>query len=185
MIREIRRFFGRYDLMRKLRQVTREKRIHNFTTAYTAGIVFNCRHEEEFSAVKEFRTFLEGESIRTDVVAYVSGKEVPDYYLLRSGYNFYCQKDLTWYYRPDTPFTDDFARKNYDILFDLSLRSYFPIDYIVKLSPAAYKVGRFRETNQYDLMIDIKEDNSVPFLIEQIKHYLSLMHTRTGVVHSN
>jgi len=184
-IRDIRKFFGRYDLKRKSHLIRRNKRIHNFTTAGSAGIIFNCRQEEEFLAVKEFKQFLESESIRTDVIGYVSDKLVPDHYLLRTGFNFFCQKDLTWYYRPDTPFTDDFIKKNYDILFDLSLRDFFPLNYIVRLSPAAYKIGRLCESCQYDLMIDVKEEKSVRYLIDQIKHYLSILHTRSGVVHSN
>ena len=179
MIRDIRRFFGAFDLKRKSKQVNRNKRIHNFTTAGTAGIIFNCCNEEEFNAVKEFREFLESESIKTDVIGYVSAKEIPDHYLLRTGYNFFCQKDLTWYYKPDIPFAEEFMRKEFDILFDLSLKEFFPLNYILKISPAAYKIGPFRELEPYDLMIDIKEERTVSFLISQIRHYLSILHTRS------
>jgi hypothetical protein len=184
-IRNIRRYFGRYDLRRKLKNVSRNKRIHNFTTAGTAGIIFNCRSEEDFAVVKEFKQFLESESIRADVIGYVSEKSVPDHYLLRSGFNFFCQKDLTWYFRPDKAFVNDFLGKDFDILFDLSLRSLFPVNYIVSLSPSAYKVGPYSETDHYDLMIDVRNDMRVAFLIEQIKHYLSILHTRPDPVHSN
>ncbi|MCK4745758.1 MAG: hypothetical protein KAT15_01930, partial [Bacteroidales bacterium] len=61
MIRNIRKYFGNYDLRRKSRKIDRNKRIHNFTTAGTAGLIFNCRNEEEFKAVKEFKQFLESE----------------------------------------------------------------------------------------------------------------------------
>ena len=178
MIRNTRSFFGAYDLKRKSKRVKRNERIHNFTTAGTAGIIFNCCNEEEFRAVKDFKEFLESESIKTDVIGYVSEKSVPDHYLMRTGYNFFCQKDLTWYYKPNMPFTDDFIRKEYDILFDLSLKEFFPVNYIVKLSPSAYKIGHYRETDQYDLMIDIKKEKTLSFLISQIRHYLSILHTR-------
>ena len=179
MIRDIRRFFGAYELKKKSKHVKRNKRINNFTTAGSAGIIFNCRNEEEFTAVKEFREFLESESIKADVIGYISDKVVPDHYLLRTGYNFFCQKDLTWYYKPNMPFIDDFIRMEYDILFDLSLKEFFPVNFIVKLSPSAYKVGRYQDTEKYDLMIDIKEEESVSYLIKQIKHYLSILHTRS------
>ena len=180
MIRNIRRFFGRYDLNRKTKHVSRNKRIHNFTTASTAGLVFNCCSDEEFRAVKDFKDFLESESIKTDIIGYVSDKQVPDPYLLRTGFHFFCQKDLTWHFKPNKSFVEDFIRKDFDILFDLSLRDLFPVNYIVSLSPASYKIGRFRETNQFDLMIDIKDEKSVSFLIGQIKHYLSILHTRSA-----
>ena len=180
MIRNIRKCFGACDLRRKSRRIIRNKRIYNFTTAQTAGIIFTCRNEEEFRAVKEFKQFLESEAITTDVIGYVKDKQVPDHYLLRTGFNFFCRKDLTWYFKPNKPFVDDFIRKKYDLLFDLNLKDLFPVEYIVKLSPSAYKIGRFRKTNHYDLMIDIKEEKTVPFLIDHIKHYLSIIHTRTG-----
>jgi len=179
MIRNIRRFFGAYDLKRKSKHVKRIKRINNFTTAGSAGIIFNCRNEDEFKAVKEFREFLESESINTDVIGYVSDKVVPDHYLLRKGYNFFCQKDLTWYFKPNLPFIEEFIRKEYDILFDLSLKEYFPVNYILRISPSAYKIGRYQENEKYDLMIDIKEEETIPYLISQIKHYLSILHTRS------
>lgn len=185
MIRNIRKYFGAYDLRRKSRHSKRKNRIHNFTTAQKAGIIFTCRNEEEFIAVKDFKSFLESEAIKTDVIGYVSDKTIPDHYLLRTGFNFFCQKDLTWYFKPDKPFADNFMKQDFDILFDLSLRNLFPIEYIVNLSPAAYKIGRFRDTDQYDLMIDIEKEKSVPFLIDQIKHYLSILHTKEGAVHSN
>ena len=178
LFRKIRRYLGYCNLRKKSRQIIRNKRIHNFTTATTAGLIFNCQTEEEFRAVQDFKQFLESESVHTDVIGYVSDKQVPDHYLLRTGFNFFCQKDLNWYFKPNKPFVDDFMAKNYDILFDLSLRSFFPVNYIVKLSPSAYKIGRFRETNQFDLMIDIKNEETVPYLIDQIKHYLSILHTK-------
>ena len=178
IIRNIRKSFGAYDLRRKSRLIIRNKRIHNFTTARTAGIIFICRSEEEFTAVKEFKQFLENESITTDVIGYVNDKQVPDHYLLRTGFNFFCQKDTTWYYKPNKAFVEDFSKKTYDILFDLSLQTLFPVEYILKISPSVYKVGRYRKANQYDLMIDIKDDKTVPFLIGQIKHYLAIIKTR-------
>ncbi|HEC42746.1 MAG TPA: hypothetical protein ENI20_07970 [Bacteroides sp.] len=179
LFHNIRRYFGHSNIDRKVKNLSRNKRIHNFTTAGTAGLIFNCHNEDEFKVVNEFRQFLESESIITDVIGYVSEKQVPDHYLLRKGYNFFCQKDLTWYYIPNVAFTNEFIKKNYDILFDLSLRELLPLNYIVSLSPAAYKIGRYREVNQYDLMIDIKDNKSVSYLIDQIKHYLSILHTKS------
>lgn len=174
----IRKYFGAWDLRRKTRHQDRKKLIHNFTTAKTAGVIFTCRNEEEFTAVKGFKNFLESESIQTDVIGYVSDKSIPDHFLLRTGFNFFCQRDLTWYYRPDKQFVSDFIKKKYDILFDLSLREYFPIEYIVKLSPSSYKIGRFMDSDRYDLMIDIHNEQSVSYLIDQIRHYISILHTR-------
>lgn len=178
LIRDIQRLVGTFELRRKLRQVDRHKCIHNFTTARSAGILFACRNEEEFELVKEFKQFLESEAIDTSVLGYVDDQEVPDHYLLRKGFHFFCQKDLKWSKVPAALFVGDFARRPFDILFDLGLEDHFPLNYILKLSPASYKIGRLVTHTEYDLMIDIEKETSIAYLIEQIRHYLSIIHTR-------
>jgi hypothetical protein len=179
LIRDIERLAGTFELYRKSRKVQRHKRIHNFTTARTAGLIFVCQNEAEFEAVKEFKQFLESEAIDTSVLGYVNDQEVPDQYLLRTGFQFFCQKNLKWSKVPGVLFVDDFIRKPFDLLFDLSLEDHFPLRYILKLSPASYKVGRLVSHKEYDLMIDIAQEGSIAFLIEQIMHYLSIIHTKT------
>ncbi len=178
LITDIQRVVGIFELRRKLRQVNRHKCIHNFTTARSAGILFSCRNEGEFELVKEFKQFLESEAIETSVLGFVDDKEIPDHYLLRTGFQFFCQKDLKWSKVPGALFIRDFARKPFDILFDFSLEDHFSLNYILKISPASYKIGRLLPHSEYDLMIDIEKENSIVYLIEQIRHYLSIIHTK-------
>jgi hypothetical protein len=177
LIKDIQRLTGNFELGRKLRQVKRNKRIHNFTTARSAGILFSCHSEEEFDAVKDFKQFLESEAIDTAVMGFVNDQEIPDHYLLRKGFQFFCLKDLKWSKVPGVPFVKDFSQKPFDILFDLSLEDHFPVNFVLKLSPASYKIGRLVKHKEYDLMIDIEKGNSIIYLIEQIRHYLSIIHT--------
>jgi len=114
-----------------------------------------------------------------EVLGYVNDKQVPDHYLLRTGFNFFCMKDLNWFQRPVRPFALDFSNRNFDILFDLTLEEKFPLKYLSGLSPAAYKIGIFKETGDHDLMIELQEEKTVPYLVEQVKHYLSLIHSKS------
>lgn len=180
MISNIRSSVGRNDLRRKSRHLNRQKAVYNFTTAETAGILFTCNNEEDFNAVKDFKQFLENNNIRTEVLGYVHEKQVPDHYLLRTGYNFFCLKDLNWFQRPNMPFALDFSTKKFDILFDLSIEEYFPLKYLSGLSPAAYKIGICRESYDYDLMISLKENQTLDYLVDQVRHYLSLIHSKNS-----
>jgi len=180
MIQNIRNSYGSFDLRKKARNLNRQKAIYNFATARSAGILFTCKNEEDFNAIRDFKQFLENHNIRLEVLGYVHEKQVPDHYLLRQGFNFFCMKDLNWFLRPTRQFVLDFSSKRFDILFDLSIEEYFPLKYVSGLSPAAYKIGIYRETDDYELMIGLKEQKTVPYFINQVKHYLSLIHSKNN-----
>ena len=174
----IRKYFGNYALRKNTRFVERKKILKNFETARSAGLIFTCKNNEEFQAIKEFKNFLEERKIDTAVLGYVNDKTIPDYFLFISGFNFFSLKDLNWYYKPVNTYVSDFINKEFDILFDLSLEFFFPVHYVVTLSPAHLKVGIFARNNGYDLMIDIGQKQEIPYLIDQIKHYLSIIKSK-------
>jgi hypothetical protein len=54
---------------------------------------------------------------------------------------------------------EKFIKEPYDLLLNLSLNDYFPILYIVTLSSAAFKAGRFTPSDEsLDFMIDIEQE---------------------------
>jgi hypothetical protein len=179
-LEKFRKNIGHYFLNRKAHSVTRHRKIHNFSTARKAGIIFSCQSEEDFQAVKDFKKYLEEKNIDTSVLGYINDKKIPDHFLLRAGFNFFCLKNLDWYYRPANRNIDDFILNNFNILFDFSVNDHFPVQYISLLSPAEYKVGRLTGTDQYDLMIDIKKNRHLPFFIEQVKHYMNLIEIKNS-----
>ena len=172
---KIRRSIGLFLLDRKARSIVRSRKIHNFTTARKAGIIFSCQNEEDFLAVKDFKKYLEEQNINTTVLGFINEKKIPDHFLLRTGFNFFCLKNLDLYYRPANQYIHDFLLDNFNILFDFSLKDYFPVRYISVLSPAEYKIGRLTSREDFDMMIDVKQNKHLDFFIEQVKHYLNQM----------
>ena len=54
---------------------------------------------------------------------------------------------------------DAFIKEPFDLLINLSLEDYYPIRYIIALSPALFKVGKFDANEIYlDFMIDIEKE---------------------------
>jgi len=177
-LEKLRKYIGLYSLNIKAHSVKRHRKIHNFSTAQKAGIIFSCQSEEDFQAVKDFKKYLEEKSIKTSVLGFINDKKIPDHLLLRTGFNFFCLKNLDWYFRPANKFIHDFILDDINILFDFSLNDYFPVHYVSLLSPAEYKIGRLTQTDDYDLMIDVKQNKHLAFFIEQVKHYLNLIECR-------
>ncbi len=174
-LQNIRGYIGERTLRRKSRMIHRNKHIHNFSSAKSAGIIFQCRNEEDFKYVKEFTNYLKDYNIQVSILGFIKDKQIPDHYLLRTGFNFFCYKNLSWSYKPESQFIKDFINKSFDILFDFSLEHLFPIHYIVSLVKAEYKIGRLSSHGDYDLMIDINKNRETGFFIEQVKVYLNMI----------
>ncbi len=154
--------------------------MHNFNTAHKAGILFLCQNEEDFQAVKEFKKYLEEKNITTSVLGYINEDKIPDHFLLRTGISFFCLGNLDWYFRPANQYIKDFIDDNFNILFDFSLKDQFPVHWVSSLSSAEYKIGRLTAREDFDLMIDVKQNKHLDYFVNQVKHYLNLIELRNS-----
>lgn len=166
---------GNFNLKRRLKQLNRKVKTHNFNTAKTAGILFNSPDENSFEAIKDFLSYLSQNDMKVIALGYIPSKKIPENFLMRKGFNFYCKTDLNWYYKPKNEIIEQFINQEFDILFDLSIKDYFTVNYIGSLSNAAFKVGKHSNNAYHDFSIDIKANNTVEYLIEQLKHYLTIL----------
>ena len=153
---------GHYILERNINRASRSVEVCNFDTAQTAGVVFNATHLINFEMVKKFVDFLQYKEIKVHTMGFVNSKKLIDHYLFRKGYDFFTKKHLNWYMRPTRNTVDDFIAQPFDILFNLSLESYYPIQYIVGMSKAKFKVGVFSQEDKFlDFMIDISRERKI------------------------
>ena len=166
---------GHFNLKKRLKSLNRKVKIHNFNTAKTAGIIFNSPDEKSFEDIKHFLSFLSNNELKVIALGYIPSNKIPENYLMRKGINFYCKSDLNWYYKPKNELVDQFINQEFDILFDLSIKNYFTVNYVGSLSKAAFKIGKQSENAYHDLLIDIKANDTIEYLIEQIKHYLNII----------
>ncbi len=179
LFKDIRQKTGSYLLKRKIRKLSRKKQFINMVDAQTVGIVFKLSDDAVFRAVNDYLKELTAEGKQVFVIGYIDAREIPDTWLLRKGYNFFCMKDLNLYFIPELPFVKDFLKREFDLLINLSIDRTFPVDYIFAVSKAKFKTGKFFEGYDYsDLAIDIKESRDVGYLTEQMTHYLRIIHPK-------
>ena len=152
---------AKFNLNKRLKHLNRQVRTYNFNTAQTVGILFNSPDNESFESVKEFLSFISQQNIKVIALGYVPAKKVPENFLLRKGINFYCTKDLNWYCKPKNEIVEQFIQSKFDILFDLSIKDYFTINYVGSLSNASFKIGKQSENSYHDLVFDIKSNCTV------------------------
>ncbi len=178
-IQGIRKKAGFFLFKRKTHVLSRDKKFVNLTDARSVGIIYHQSDSQSFDAVHNFTKKLTNQGKNVFVIGYIESKIIPDNYLLRKGYNFFCLKDLNWFFSPKSDFIDGFIEKDLDLLINLSIDSLFPIEYIYALSKAKFKVGRYTDGSEYaDLLIDIKSRRDINYLIQQMNYYLRIINKK-------
>lgn len=150
--------------------------MHTLKTAQTAGIIITPTDQDSFEMVKQFLNYLTKLGVKVFVLGYVDDKKIPDTFLFWKGINLFSRNELNWARVPDSAVVNDFIEQPFDILIDLSLQDYFPVQYISQLSKSRFKIGRFSNTNQYyDLMFELNDNMSLEYYIEHLTYYLNLL----------
>lgn len=176
MFYKTRESIARRSVRRKKKQIIRAREVHNFSNSKRVGIYFETTDSEVFRKVREFSRELEKNNVQTSLLVYVEMEEIPAEMSLWDNCHVCLSKDLDWAFRPKTEFVDSFLKEEFDIFFDFSLHESLQGYYIHSLSRSHFKVGRYRELeNDIDFMIDTSQDNSIDFLIEQVKTYVPML----------
>lgn len=177
----IKEIIGQILLKQKYKKQKRVRAISNLDSAQTVGIIFNANSQASYDRASQFANFLmNSKEIQVFAIGYVDDKRMLQFFADKKGFKFFSKRNLNFVGKPQNSSVDFFIDKQFDILIDLSIEDFYPIQYIVALSKAKLKVGRFIEgDNYYDFMIDIKKDNTLDNLINQIELYLSIVNVNT------
>lgn len=166
---------GYFLLNRKIKRQKRSKTASNLEVAHSIGIIFNATNQNSYEQANAFAQSIIQRNIQVLCMGFVDNKQQLSFFTDKKGVKFFSRKNLNWLGKPKNPSVDYFIDKPFDILIDLSLKDSFPIQYIVGLSKAKMKVGRFIEKNSYyDLMIDIRKEPKLESFIKQVGVYLSM-----------
>lgn len=138
----------------------RQKEINNFKTARTAGIVFHVTQAATLFSVRKLDEFISQQGIHVEVLGMLSNLKLVDQYLYRKGYKFFTKEDLNWWGKPQNEVVAKFIHTPFDLLLDLSIENYFPIQYVTALSQAKFIIGRKTALPfSPDLAIDMDQED--------------------------
>ena len=174
MFRIIRENIGYYFLEKKFAKVKRNSAFLNLRDAKTVAIVANIDTIEKYKVVSKFIGWLRQQGKTVFVLALVKNEELQKFFDRGTSILFLSKKNTTWYGKPRNVAYEEFIRKPFDILIDTSLTQIITMQYLVGLSQARFKVGKFYDSRSYaDFMITLKSDDNLTYFIDQIKHYLT------------
>ena len=175
-LKKIQEQIGFVLLGRKIKKTVREREVHNFKTAKLIGVVFNATEQKNYEKIRKFLSFLSDKKIRVIALGFIDNKNALNFYSYQTGVNFFSHKNLNWFRQPKCEAVNNFIDLKFDILIDFTLDKWFPIQYIIGLSKAKFKVGKLMDNDSnYDMMIDISKNDSIDYLMQQSTHYLSII----------
>lgn len=178
---KLRKNVGSYFLKKEMRIRKREVQGMGLDTARSIGIIFNAKDERTFKQIREFSDKLRGGGLRkVKALGFVPKAEVASFLKSSQDFDFFSREDFNWYYKPQGRKVAGFIGESFDILIDLRLNKFTSLLFIVALSRAHFKVGRYRADFKdfYDLMIDVDESKDLPYFISQIEHYLEMLNEK-------
>ena len=175
-IEDFKQKVGKWVFQRELKTNKRTKEVCNLDNAQSIGILYDATSEEQINMVKPFVSYFFDLKKDVKALGYVNSKQLSFHHTPKLQYDFFYQKDLNWFYKPQNYIIDNFVKKEYDILINLCDSSIIPIKYLVASSIAHFKIGIHEENYEiYDLMISLKDDKSMEKLMHEIKHYINLI----------
>jgi hypothetical protein len=177
MIKKVRNFLARFSFRKDVSGVHHARAMTNLADSHSIGILYVLNDVPDYDVVARFVSRLQHEHKEVKALGFVKNKILISRFLPKLSYDFFSQKDVTWYYKPIHSKVRDFIEKEFDILIDLNLQDFFPLKYISGLSKAKCRVGRYSESNMefYDLMLEPRADITMSEYIDQIHHYLTVI----------
>lgn len=168
---------GNYALKSLLKTKSqRYPKVSNLDTAKSVGIIFPAHTEKDFRLATQYLKIIKEEYgiMNIRALGYFPEKNELPFLKRTIQIDYFTNKNLNWFNKPEGRYIQDFIKEKFDILIDLSENDLLPLQYVLCMSEAKFKVGRFSENNQsfYDLMLDVK-NKSLAYYIEQLTIYLT------------
>jgi hypothetical protein len=178
IVNKMRLIVGSYFLAKEMRIRKRDMQGMGLDAARSIGVIFNAKDESSFKLIRELTDHLRGGGLRqVKALGFVPKAEVSAFLQSSQDFDFFSKQDFNWFFKPQGRKVAGFISEPFDILVDLRLNKSTPLLFIVGLSRAQFKVGRYGNNfkEYYDLMIDVEGEPELSYFIEQIKHYLTML----------
>ncbi len=169
MMQQLKEFFLKRYISKNI--TARERQMSALAQAKSIGIVCEITNEEEYIQLHKLFTSLQNNKRSSWLVGYINAKEVPHYCHNQLTADYYCNKNINWYGKPNFPQLLDFTKKSFDILIDFSSQKTPSIELILALSQAKFIIGT-EEAHRpwYDLYLDV-HSNDFQYILQQIDYY--------------
>ena len=166
-------------IRRRLKKTYRKKKFNNLRNAHKICIVWDGSNLDSFNELTSFYQRMQSNNIQADIICYYPGKVLPDQYTALRYLTCFKRNDLNFFFLPKMDELEDFISTPYEILIDINFNNRFPLYYLTSLSKAEFKIGAGNTINHntLDMTIELNNDKSIRYYLEQVEHYLEMINT--------
>ncbi len=162
MFKGLRMRLHKKRLNRELRKLDVDRSSTSMDNANSIGILLDGTDMERVAFIMKYVKRLEKKGKEVTLLTFYENKG--DQTKSAEGYH-YNLKDLNWVYIPQKSDIKLFMNKRFDILINLMDGCPIHAAYIMAMSNARFRIGRYaRKIQCYDLMIDDKKKDIVHFI---------------------
>lgn len=167
----------RIYLQKSIKTGQRVKKVNNFETAKTAGILFRFDELTDYEEVQAIVKKLQAMHLEVKALGFVSNKRVTQHFLPVLAFDFFYPSKLSLLGFKNSQKIKDFIDKPFDICIDLTDQHCFPLMYIMSKSNSHFKIGKYSQEFKdiYDFMIELNEDYNPTDTFQQVEYYLNLI----------
>jgi len=182
MFEKLKGGYATLQLKRESAQVSRERKDPDIHREASIGILYDATDKDDFEVVREFYRDLKVSQKAPVSLGYVDYKETTFQTLARPESDYFFKHQVNWYRKPAGSIVENFIDEPFDILINLTLADFYPLDYIAAVSKAGLKVGRADSEISFcfDMSFYLDEKATLKSFAYLIIHYLSnINHERT------
>lgn len=165
--------FKKYFFDRNIRQnrpanIARKGR--NLKQAQTFGIVFDASTADNEAIAASLQSFLEKQQKQVHILGYKPHKKKEE--VLPA--HVFSKESIGWNFIPDSSLVDGFVREEFDVLICLQQENLLPLEYIMAMSRASFRIGKHFEAQEenYELMIHMDASENMQNLKDHVIGWL-------------
>lgn len=172
LLENIKNTLAKRAIEKVLKEQKRTTVFRNLEEVKSILILFESEENEKNRTIRKIIANLRENGKKVSVWGYVDKKDsvtavLPDFRL-------FANKEINIIDIPKPMLREEFLLNSYDMIIDLTTASCIPVDYLLAIATAPFKVARYKPYKGIaDLMIDIKEYEDEAYLFEQIIFYLN------------
>ncbi len=160
----------------------RVKKHVDFNKVRTVGVLFLLEDEPKFKQLDRVVKKLGNQGKDVKMIGLFEDKIIPNFFIQKLKIDIFTKKEINLLGFPKGEKAREFIEQEFDLLLDFTEDDILPVDYILGLSKAGFKAGRYRNdmVKVLDLMIKKPDDMNFDAFINSVIDYISIFNTKSA-----